>query len=177
MQRYGLNMSQIQEQMVFEEYIDGVLQLDDEQFDEYYDSLNQEQQEELNEIIGKIAKCRGKIAVSPITLPYKVGTAALKGVGKAVEMMYEGDMTIEGIQQYASEEFSVEFGNQDRLQNTVQATEQSQDRLNNIQQNSVVDLYNEDVVSQVREVEKSGNIRNSIASKLSVIEVAKKNSK
>jgi len=92
-------------------------------------------------------------------------------------MMYEGDMTVEGIQQYASEEFGVEFGNQDRLQDTVQATEQSQDRLNNIQQNSVVDLYNTDVVSQVREIEKSGNVRNSIAAKLSVIEEAKKNSK
>ena len=105
------------------------------------------------------------------------GLDTTKGVGKAVEMMYEGDMTIEGIQQYASEEFSVEFGNQDRLQNTVQATEQSQDRLNNIQQNSVVDLYNEDVVSQVRDIEKTGNTRQSIAAKLSVIEEAKKNSK
>ena len=77
-------MAQIREQMVFEEYIDSVLQLDDEQFDEYYDSLNQEQQEELNEIIGKIAKGLGKIAVSPITLPYKVGKAAVKGVARAV---------------------------------------------------------------------------------------------
>ena len=39
-----------------------------------------------------------------------------KGVGKAVEMMYEGDMTVEGIQAYASQEFGVEFGQQDRLQ-------------------------------------------------------------
>ena len=84
MQRYNSSMAQIQEQMVFEEYIDSVLQLDDEQFNEYYDSLNQEQQEELNEIIGKIAKGLGKIAVSPITLPYKVGKAAVKGVARAV---------------------------------------------------------------------------------------------
>ena len=76
MQRYNSSMAQIREQMMFEEYIDSVLQLDDEQFDEYYDSLNQEQQEELNEIIGKIAKGLGKIAVSPITLPYKVGVVA-----------------------------------------------------------------------------------------------------
>jgi hypothetical protein len=84
MQKYNSSMAQIREQMVFEDYIDSVLQLDDEQFDEYYDSLNQEQQEELNEIIGKIAKGLGKIAVSPITLPYKVAKAGLKGVGKAV---------------------------------------------------------------------------------------------
>ena len=92
-------------------------------------------------------------------------------------MRYEGYLTVEEIQQYESEEFSVEFGKQDRLQDTVRATEQSQDRLNNIQQNSVVDLYKTDVVSQVREIEKSGNVRNSIAAKLSVIEEAKKNSK
>ena len=38
------------------------------------------------------------------------GLDTTKGVGKAVEMMYEGDMTVEGIQAYASEEFGVEFG-------------------------------------------------------------------
>ena len=84
MQRYSSSMAQIQEQMLFEDYIDSVLQLDDEQFNEYYDSLNQQQQEELNEIIGKIARGLGKIAVSPITLPYKVGKAAVKGVARAV---------------------------------------------------------------------------------------------
>jgi hypothetical protein len=105
------------------------------------------------------------------------GLDTTKGVGKAVEMMYEGDMTVEGIQAYASQEFGVEFGQQDRLQETVQSTEQSQERLNNIQANSVVDTYDTDVISQVREIEKSGNVRNSIAAKLSVIEEAKKNSK
>ena len=84
MQRYNSSMAQIREQMMFEEYIDSVLQLDDEQFIEYYDELSKEQQEELNEIIGKVAKGLGKIAVSPITLPYKVGKAAVKGVARAV---------------------------------------------------------------------------------------------
>lgn len=133
-----------------------------------------EMREKLNLYEAKIAEYEGKERHEVFN---KAGLDITKGVGKAVEMMYEGDMTVEGIQQYASHEFGVEFGNQDRLQDTVQATEQSQDRLNNIQQNSVVDLYNEDVVSQVREIEKSGNIRNSIAAKLSVIEEAKKNSK
>ena len=106
------------------------------------------------------------------------GLDTTKGVGKAVEMMYEGDMTVEGIQAYASQEFGVEFGQQDRLQEAVQSTEQSQERLNNIQANSsVVDTYNTDVIGQVREIEKSGNVRDSIAAKLSVIEEAKKNSK
>jgi hypothetical protein len=85
MQRYGLNMSQIQEQMMFEEYIDGVLQLDDEQFYEYYDSLDEDQQEELEEVIGKIAKGIGKVAVSPITLPFKAVKGIAKGVGKVAK--------------------------------------------------------------------------------------------
>ena len=133
-----------------------------------------EMREKLNLYEAKIAEYEGKERQEVFK---KAGLDTTKGVGKAVEMMYEGDMTVEGIQQYASDEFGVEFGNQDRLQETVQATEQSQDRLNNIQQNSVVDLYNTDVVSQVREIEKTGNTRQSIAAKLSVIEEAKKNSK
>lgn len=104
----------------------------------------------------------------------KAGLDTTKGIGKAVEMMYEGDLSVEGIREYASQEFGVEFGNQDRLQNNV---EQSQERLNNIQKNSVVDLYNTDVVSQVREIEKNGTVRQSLAAKLSVLDEAKKNSK
>lgn len=130
-----------------------------------------EMREKLNLYEAKIAEFEGKERQEVFN---KAGLDTTKGVGKAVEMMYEGDMTVEGIQQYASEEFGVEFGNQDRLQDNV---EQSQERLNKIQKNSVVDLYNTDVVSQVREIEKSGNVRNSIAAKLSVIEEAKKNSK
>ena len=133
-----------------------------------------EMREKISLYEGKIAEYESKERQEVFN---KAGLDTTKGVGKAVEMMYEGDMNVEGIQQYASEEFGVEFGNQDRLQDTVQATEESQDRLNNIQQNSVVDLYNEDVVSQVRDIEKTGNTRQSIAAKLSVIEEAKKNSK
>jgi len=128
-----------------------------------------EMREKLNLYEAKIAEYEGKERQEVFK---QAGLDTTQGVGKAVEMMYEGDLTIEGIQQYASEEFKVEFGNQDRLQENV---EQSQERLSNIQKNSVVDLYNTDVVSQVREVEKSGTVRDSIAAKLSVIEEAKKN--
>ena len=130
-----------------------------------------EMREKLNLYEAKIAEYEGKERQEVFN---KAGLDTTKGVGKAVEMMYEGDMTVEGIQQYASQEFQVEFGNQDRLQENV---EQSQEKLNNIQKNSVVDLYNTDVISQVREIEKTGNTRQSIAAKLSVIEEAKKNSK
>ena len=128
-----------------------------------------EMREKLSLYESKIAEYEGKERQEVFN---KAGLDTTKGVGKAVEMMYEGDLTVEGIQEYASQEFQVEFGNQDRLQENV---EQSQERLSNIQKNSVVDLYNTDVVSQVREVEKSGTVRDSIAAKLSVIEEAKKN--
>ena len=129
-----------------------------------------EMREKLNLYEAKIAEYEGKERQEVFN---KAGLDTTKGVGKAVEMMYEGDLTVEGIQDYASQEFQVEFGNQDRLQENV---EQSQERLNNIQKNSVVDLYNTDVVSQVKDIEKSGTVRDSIAAKLSVIEEAKKNS-
>lgn len=130
-----------------------------------------EMREKLNLYETKIAEYEGKERQEVFN---KAGLDTTKGVGKAVEMMYEGELSVEGIQQYASEEFQVEFGNQDRLQSNV---EQSQERLNTIQNNSVVDTYNTDVKSQIRDIEKTGNIRNSIAAKLSVIEEAKKNSK
>ena len=134
-----------------------------------------EMREKLDLYEGKIAEFEAKERKQVFQ---SAGLDTTKGVGKAVEMMYEGDMTVEGIQAYASQEFGVEFGQQDRLQEAVQSTEQSQERLNNIQANSsVVDTYNTDVIGQVREIEKSGNVRDSIAAKLSVIEEAKKNSK
>ena len=133
-----------------------------------------EMREKLELYEGKIAEFEAKERNQVFQ---SAGLDTTKGVGKAVEMMYEGDMTVEGIQAYASEEFGVEFGQQDRLQEAVQSTEQSQERLNNIQANSVVDTYDNDVLGQVREIEQSGNVRNSIAAKLSVIEEAKKNSK
>ena len=105
----------------------------------------------------KIAEFEAKERTGIFT---QAGLDTSKGVGKAVEMMYEGDLTVEGIQAYASEEFGVEFGLkqggiQDTGQQKVQQQEQSQERLNNIQNNQVVDIYSEDVVGQIREIEKS----------------------
>ena len=128
-----------------------------------------EMREKLSIYEAKIAEYEGKERQEVFN---KAGLDTTKGIGKAVEMMYEGDLTVEGIQDYASQEFGVEFGNQDRLQNNV---EQSQERLNNIQRNSVVDMYNSDVFSQVRDIEKNGTVRQSLAAKLSVMEEAKKN--
>lgn len=128
-----------------------------------------EMREKLSIYEAKIAEYEGKERQEVFN---KAGLDTTKGIGKAVEMMYEGELSVEQIREYASQEFGVEFGNQDRLQDNV---ERSQERLNNIQRNSVVDTYNTDVFSQVRDIEKNGTTRQSIAAKLSVLEEAKKN--
>lgn len=128
-----------------------------------------EMREKLSIYEAKIAEYEGKERQEVFN---KAGLDTTKGIGKAVEMMYEGELSVEQIREYASQEFGVEFGNQDRLQDNV---EKSQERLNNIQRNSVVDTYNTDVFSQVRDIEKNGTTRQSIAAKLSVLEEAKKN--
>jgi len=98
-----------------------------------------------------------------------------KGVGKAVDMMFEGDLTVDNLKQYATDEFGVEFGQQDRIQDNVKQSqvEQSQNRLENIQQSSVAELYDEDVVGQIRQVESKGTIRQSITAKLNAMEADK----
>jgi hypothetical protein len=132
---------------------------------------NWKEMREQNEFLkGKVAEYEAK---ERQIVFQQAGLDTEKGVGKAVEMMYEGDLSVEGIKQYASEEFGVEFGQQDGLQQAVQSTEQSQERLNYIQKNSVVDNFNTDVTAQIRDIEKNGTVRNSIAAKLSVLEEGK----
>jgi len=145
----------------------------DEQNSQSNDSeKNWKAMREENELLSKkVAEFEAKERINVFN---KAGLDTSKGVGKAVDMMYEGDLTIEGIQSYASEEFGVTFGQQDGIQDTVQSTEKSQERLNNIQKNSVVDIYDEDVIGQIREIEKTGNVRSSIAAKLAAIEEDKK---
>jgi|TARA_B100000212_G_scaffold34289_1_gene22273 hypothetical protein len=145
----------------------------DEQNSQSNDSeKNWKAMREENELLSKkVAEFEAKERIDVFN---KAGLDTSKGVGKAVDMMYEGDLTIEGIQSYASEEFGVTFGQQDGIQDTVQSTEESQERLNNIQKNSVVDIYDEDVIGQIKEIEKTGNVRSSIAAKLAAIEEDKK---
>ena len=132
---------------------------------------NWKEMREQNEFLkGKVAEYEAK---ERQIVFQQAGLDTEKGVGKAVEMMYEGDLSVEGIKQYASEEFGVEFGQQDGLQQAVQSTEQSQERLNYIQKNAVVDNFNTDVTAQIRDIEKNGTVRNSIAAKLSVLEEGK----
>ena len=129
-----------------------------------------EMREKLETYEGIIAEFEAKERQSVFK---QAGLDPSKGVGKAVDMMFEGDLTVDNLKQYATEEFGVEFGQQDRIQDNVKQSqvEQSQNRLENIQQSSVADLYDEDVVAQIREVEQKGTIRQSITAKLNAMEV------
>jgi hypothetical protein len=137
---------------------------------------------EQNELLkGKIAEYEAKERTQIFQL---AGLDTTKGVGKAVDMMFEGELSVDNIKQYATEEFGVEFGQQDGLQQNVeqqeniklqQQVEESQNRLNNIQQNSVVDNYNTDAVAQLDEIVNKGTVKQSIAAKLYAQEEAKKN--
>ena len=96
--------------------------------------------------------------------------------------MYEGELTVEGIQQYASEEFGVDVdvGRQDgiqEVQENVQAVENSQAKLDNIQKSSVADVFGEDIEAQIAEISAKGTPRQAIAAKLLAMEEDKANSK
>jgi len=131
---------------------------------------------EQNEFLkGKVAEYEAKERTQVFKL---AGLDPTKGVGKAVDMMFEGELNVDNIKQYATEEFGVEFGQQDGLQQDVglqQQVEASQDRLNNIQQNYVVDNYNRDAVAQLDNIVNKGTVKQSIAAKLYAQEEEKKN--
>tara|TARA_R110002049_G_scaffold169798_1_gene336355 strand:- start:1034 stop:1480 length:447 start_codon:yes stop_codon:yes gene_type:complete len=127
---------------------------------------------EQNEFLkGKVAEFEAKERTQIFQL---AGLDTTKGVGKAVDMMFEGELTVDNIKTYATEEFGVEFGQQDGIQSQV---EESQAKLENIQQNSVVDNYDQDVVAQLNEIATKGTPKQSIAAKLFAMEEAKKNNK
>ena len=127
---------------------------------------------EQNEFLkGKVAEFEAKERTQIFQL---AGLDTTKGVGKAVDMMFEGELSVDNIKTYATEEFGVEFGQQDGIQSQV---EESQAKLENIQQNSVVDNYSQDVVAQLNEKATKGTPKQSIAAKLFAMEEAKKNNK
>ena len=127
---------------------------------------------EQNEFLkGKVAEYEAKERTQVFQL---AGLDTTKGVGKAVDMMFEGELTVDNIKTYATEEFGVEFGQQDGIQSQV---EESQAKLENIQQNSVVDNYSQDVVAQLNEIATKGTPNQSITAKLFAMEEAKKNNK
>ena len=107
------------------------------------------------------------------------GLDTTQGIGKAISQVYSGDLNVEAIQTFATEEYGVtagaDVGQQDGIREEIQ---DSQTRLTNITKNSVVDSFNsDDLVEAIKKSEQEGDVKNSMRLKLAAIEEAKKNSK
>ena len=154
--------------------------------EELKNSTNTEGDKNWKETREKLAFLEGRVAEyeekERVQIFKDAGLDLSKGIGKAVDKLYEGDLTVEGIQQYASEEFGVDVdvGRQDgiqEVQENVQAVENSQAKLDNIQKSSVADVFGEDIEAQIAEISAKGTPRQSIAAKLLAMEEDKANSK
>ena len=107
------------------------------------------------------------------------GLDTTQGIGKAISQVDSGDLNVEAIQTFATEEYGVtagaDVGQQDGIREEIQ---DSQTRLTNITKNSVVDSFNsDDLVEAIKKSEQEGDVKNSMRLKLAAIEEAKKNSK
>jgi|TARA_R110000824_G_scaffold50281_2_gene140588 hypothetical protein len=154
--------------------------------EELKNSTNTEGDKNWKETREKLAFLEGRVAEyeekERVQIFKDAGLDLSKGIGKAVDKLYEGELTVEGIQQYASEEFGVDVdvGRQDgiqEVQENVQAVENSQAKLDNIQKSSVADVFGEDIEAQIAEISAKGTPRQSIAAKLLAMEEDKANSK
>ena len=104
----------------------------------------------------------------------EAGLDTNQGIGKAISQVYKGDLDVESLQTFASEEYGVTFeniGQQDGIREEVQ---DSQNKLDSITRESVVDTFGENIVD---EINSTTNVKDSIRLKLHAIEEAKANSK
>ena len=103
----------------------------------------------------------------------EAGLDTSQGIGKAISQVYKGDLEIESLRTFASEEYGVTFedvGQQDGIREEVQ---ESQNKLDNISKASVVDTFGDDIIDAINS---SDNPKDSIRLKLAAIEEAKGNS-
>ena len=106
------------------------------------------------------------------TLFQQVGLDRTKGVGKAADMMYEGDLEVDALKAFLSEEFgeSVVSGQQDSIRNTVN---EGQNRLDALQQQAQTINAAPNVQEQIAQAQQSGRVRDSIASKMMALDELK----
>jgi hypothetical protein len=85
--------------------------------------------------------------------------------------MYEGDLAADALKAFVTEEFGEEvFGQQDSFRNTVNA---GQERLDNLASQAQAVNANTSVQEQIAEAQKSGRVRDSIASKMKALDELK----
>jgi uncharacterized protein YjgD (DUF1641 family) len=105
------------------------------------------------------------------TLFQEIGLDRTKGIGKAADQMYEGDLAADALKAFVTEEFGEEvFGQQDSFRNTVNA---GQERLDNLASQAQAVNANTSVQEQIAEAQKSGRVRDSIASKMKALDELK----
>jgi len=105
------------------------------------------------------------------TLFQEIGLDRTKGIGKAADQMYEGDLAADALKAFVTEEFGEEvFGQQDSFRNTVNA---GQERLDNLASQAQAVNANISVQEQIAEAQKSGRVRDSIASKMKALDELK----
>ena len=105
------------------------------------------------------------------TLFQEIGLDRTKGIGKAADQMYEGDLAADALKAFVTEEFGEDvFGQQDSFRNTVNA---GQERLDNLASQAQAVNANTSVQEQIAEAQKSGRVRDSIASKMQALDELK----
>jgi hypothetical protein len=102
----------------------------------------------------------------------QVGLDRTKGVGKAADLMYEGDLEVNALKEFLSEEFGEEVvsGQQDSIRNTVN---EGQNRLDALQQQAQAINEAPSVADQIAKAQETGRVRDSIASKMMALDELK----
>jgi len=97
----------------------------------------------------------------------QIGLDRTKGIGKAADQMYEGDLAADALKAFVAEEFGEEvFGQQDSFRETVNA---GQERLDNLASQAQAVNANQSVKDQIAEAQQTGRVRDSIATKLKAL--------
>tara|TARA_A100001201_G_scaffold125653_1_gene110004 strand:+ start:29 stop:520 length:492 start_codon:yes stop_codon:yes gene_type:complete len=102
----------------------------------------------------------------------QVGLDRTKGVGKAADLMYEGDLEVNALKEFLSAEFGEEVvsGQQDSIRSTIN---EGQNRLDALQQTAQSINETPNVADQIAQAQKTGRVRDSIASKMMALDELK----
>lgn len=103
----------------------------------------------------------------------QIGLDRTKGIGKAADQMFEGELDADVLKGFVTEEFGEEvFGQQDSFRETVNA---GQERLDNLASQAQAVNANQSVKDQIAEAQQTGRVRDSIATKMKALEELEKN--
>jgi len=95
----------------------------------------------------------------------QIGLDRTKGIGKAADLMYEGDLEVNALKAFIAEEFGEEVvsGQQDSIRNTMN---EGQNRLDALNQSAQAINATPSYQEEIAKAQQSGRVRDSIATKL-----------